>query len=168
MDVSIKQSKVFTTFMLVLYIVIYGTGLGVVGFLIKDMVDFYNENQALNKSLLCETIVLFVSLVAALVGSILSVVKTMRETYTFTSDRMVKAYKQTVKLEIPFSVIETVRISGMELEIYYKRETKKGVRLQKMNGWFSKSDIQQVKEKITDYNNENNASINIQVLQLWG
>lgn len=168
MDITVKQSKIYTTFMLILYVVIYGTLLCLVGFMIKDMVDFYNENQELNKTLLCEAIVCCVLYVVATVSSILSVVKTMRETYAFTSDKIVKKYNKAVKLEIPYSIIETVRISGMELEIYYKQDTAKGVKLRKMSGWFSKSDIQQVKEKFTDYNNENNACINIRVLTRWG
>lgn len=154
--------------MLTLYAVLFVLETIVIVLATKEMIDYYNEHLTIDKLLLCELILAPVFLVVSVAGSIQSAVRAMREAYTFTNDKIVKANKQVVKLEIPYSTVETVRISGMELEIYYKANTQKGVKVRTLREYFSKSDIQQVKQKITDYNNENNGNINIQILTRWG
>ena len=164
--IKIKQSKGYTTFIWVLIVVAIFAMLIPIGFLTKEIADYYNENQSINVSSLCNLIICVVFVIAFAIGSILSAMRTMKATYTFTNEKIVKEYKQNVKLEVPYSTIITARIMGMDVEIFYKKETDKGTK--SLHVYFDKTDVNKVIDKLTEYNNENNGNINIQILNLWG
>lgn len=177
MDITIKESKVYTTFMFIFYSVVYAAFLMLEGFMINDIIDYYNVNQSIDVSSLCISIVGFVLLSIFFAFCILSTLRTRNATYTFTNDKIIKVYKQNVKWEISYSDIQTFMVNGLMLTIIYKKSTvddksKKAVSITEENrtefknaisfhGYFNKSDLQSIKEKITVFNTENGRNIRI-------
>lgn len=102
-----------------------------------------------------------------LVGIVLftiSIVTTAFDTYVFTEDKLIVKSKQKVKKEISFSAIEKIKINEylQSMSIYYRKQLDgngKKSHLKRIWGYFAKSDLDNIKEKIIAYNIEHGEGI---------
>lgn len=170
MDVTVKQAK--TVPALELSVVVLGLGglLVLMGFIINVLVKSYSTNDLTDVSLWWFSLFVVLFIVALAVAAVIEVSVSIVETYIFTNDRLIKKHKKKVKFEIPYSNIETFEIDKLFIikdwamsihstEPFVKYGMNKF--LKRVDGYFKKSDLEKVKEKIIAYNAENGNSVKI-------
>lgn len=170
MDITVKQAKSVPAFMITLCSIGIAGMLISIGFSANEIAKAYSNNQTSDATAFGILIGGALFVIAFAVCAIADVCVTLAETYTFTSDKLIKKYKDKIKFEIPYSEIDSLEIDklfiikGWAMSIHSTKPfVKYGTNkfLKRVGGYFKKDDLYKIKEKIAAYNAENGESIKI-------